>query len=600
MRRHSWRDGVILAVIGALIVIWFALLAAPYWELGLIGMVTGLQEALKEPFRITLCGASGRTVLICLFFYGLALLYLYASHLNTRYGEEHGSAKWGDAARISAKLRDRAFTQNRLCTQNVRIDYDFYRHKRNLNTLVVGGSGASKTRGYVMPNIMQGCCSMIILDPKGENLMGTGKLLEEEGIVVKVLDLIEMEKSWHYNPFLYLRNENDVQTMVTFLFAATTPKEARSQDPFWDKAAEMLLMALVFYLWLEAPPEEQNFAMVMELLRCAAITDEDKDSPSITDILFRRLEKEKPGHIALRYYRSYRSGAGKTLKSIQLVLASHLDKFNLSSLAELTSTDDLDLRSLGERKTALFCKISDTDKSYNFLVSMLYIQVIQQLFECADLKYHGKLPVHVHFLMDEFANVAVPDEFESYLSTMRPRNISASIILQNIAQLKALFKDNKWESIIGNCDEFLYLGGNEQSTHKYVSEQLGKETIWTRSTNLTRGRQGHAGRNDQTAGRELMTPDEVRMMDNGYCVLLIRGFRPIYDRKYNLMTHPRIKRTMMGGGEPYFHMRPKNRAEAIAPEEVNTSAQVIYEILTEAELEAALKENKLSPVFQGQ
>ena len=380
--------------------------------------------------------------------------------------------------------------------------------------------------------------------------------------------------------------------MVTFLFAATNPGDSKGQDPFWEQSAQMLLMALCFYLWLEAPPEEQNFAMVSELLRCCAgddTGDEDDLGSSITDALFDALEKRDPNHIALRYYRQYRSGAGKTLRSIQIILATRLEKFNLSSVAALTATDDLDLRSIGEKKVALFARISDTDKSYNFLIAMLYTQLFQQLAEVADLKYHGKLPVHVHFLMDEFANVALPKDFETYLSTMRKRNISVSIVLQNIAQLKGLFKDNKWESILGNCDEFVFLGGNEQSTHEYISKQLGKETIWQRSESMNRGRNGSSGRSDQTSGRELLLPDEVRSLDNDYAILLIRGFPPLLDRKYELSTHPNYKRSAFGGAASYEHGPKesiKTTLSTTAPKENPTTPEEPEVIaLTEAELD---------------
>lgn len=596
MKARTRKQRALPFLIGLLPVIWAGFAIAPYWEGGLFAILEGFSAAMEHPFDIKVCDYTLHAVLACCGIYALVVLYIYSSRLNTRYGEEHGSAKWGDPGAVCKRLRDRNFGENRLFTQHVRIGYNFFWHQRNINSCVIGGSGAKKTRGYVMPNVLQNNCTNIILDPMGEILMGCGRLLEEEGTEVRVLDLIEMEKSHHYNPFIYLRNENDVQTMVTFLFAATTPKEAKSQDPFWEKSAEMLLMALVFFLWTQAPAYEQNFAMVMELLRCAAIEDEDNSSTeSITDVLFRELEERDPNHIAVRYYRNYRNGAGKTLKSIQLVLASHLEKFNLTSLAELTSSDDLDLGSLGEKKVALFLRISDTDKSYNFLISLLYNQLFKQLFETADLKYHGKLPVHVHFMMDEAANVKLPDELESNISTCRKRNISVSLILQNLSQLKAQFKDN-WESIVGNCDEFLYLGGNEQSTHEFVTKQLGKETIWVRSRGLTRGRNGSSSQNDQTSGRELLTPDEVRMLDNDYCILLIRGFHPVFDLKYELTKHPKIKRTMMGGGEPYFHQRPAELSvgELVPGQQVDAiAAGAQYTALTEAELDRMLEEGSM-------
>ncbi|MDD5924062.1 MAG: type IV secretory system conjugative DNA transfer family protein, partial [Clostridia bacterium] len=349
-----------------------------------------------------------------------------------------------------------------------------------------------------------------------------------------------------------LQNDNDVQKLVTNLFKSTTPKGSQSQDPFWDTSASMLLLALVFYLHYEAPEDEQNFAMIMEMLRAGAIEDEEDTRPSPLDELFAELEMSNPDHIALKYYRSYHSGAAKTLKSIQITLAARLEKFNLESLASLTTTDELDLPSLGEKKVALFALIPDNDSSFNFLVSILYTQLFQQLFYAADHIHGGSLPVPVHFLMDEFANVALPDEFDKLLSTMRSREISVSIIIQNLAQLKALF-EKQWESIIGNCDEFLYLGGNEQSTHEYVSKLLGKETIDMNTYGQSKGRNGSYSTNWQITGRELMTPDEVRMLDNRYALLFIRGERPVMDLKYDILKHPNVALTTDGSSEAYRH-----------------------------------------------
>ena len=377
-------------------------------------------------------------------------------------------------------------------------------------------------------------------------------MLEEKGYEIRVLDLISMEKSHCYNPFVYLQSDNDVQRLVTNLFKSTTPKGAVSQDPFWDTAGQMLLLALIFYLKYEAPPEEQNFPMVMEMLRAGAIENEEDNAPTPLDNLFGELEFQNPEHIALKYYHNYHSGAAKTIQSIQVTLAARLEKFNLESMASLTSTDELDLPSLGERKVALFALIPDNDSSFNFLVSILYTQLFQQLFYSADHVHGGALPMPVHFLMDEFANVSLPDDFDKILSVMRSRAVSVSIILQNLAQLKALF-EKQWESIVGNCDEFLYLGGNEQSTHKYVSELLGKETIDTNTYGQSRGRSGSYSTNFQIAGRELMTPDEVRMLDNRYAILFIRGERPVMDFKYDILKHQNLALTADGKAKPYQH-----------------------------------------------
>ena len=416
-------------------------------------------------------------------------------------------------------------------------------------------------------------------------------MLEEEGYEIKVLDLIQMHRSHCYNPFLYLQSDNDVQRLVTNLFKATTPKGSQSGDPFWDTAASMLLLALIFYLKYEAPKDEQNFPMVMELLRAGEVREDDDSYCSPLDELFDRLEQNDSAHIALKYYRDYHSGSAKTLKSIQITLAARLEKFNLESLAGLTATDELDLVSLGEKKVALFAIIPDNDSSFNFLISILYTQLFQQLFYLADHKYKGSLPIHCHFIMDEFANVSLPDDFDKILSVMRSRGISVSIILQNLAQLKALF-EKQWESIVGNCDEFLYLGGNEQSTHKYVSELLGKETIDTNTYGKSSGRSGNYSTNYQIVGRELMTPDEVRMLDNRYALLFLRGERPIMDLKYDILKHPKVSKTVDGEGEPYQHGEPLPEIATLIldmnpfPKEDNKEPMhTTYELLTNEELE---------------
>ena len=475
-----------------------------------------------------------------------------ATARNYRQREEHGSAKWGNSGAVCRKYKSCNCMDNKILTQNVSIGYDSHRHMRNLNTIVVGGSGSGKTRFYAKPNIMQANTSFVILDPKGEILRDTGNLLSKYGYDIKIIDLINMEKSHCYNPFKYLYDDNDVQKLVTNIFKNTTPKGSQTQDPFWDNAAMMLLLALMFYLHYEAPEDEQNFPMVMEMIRYGEVREEEEKYQSPLDELFDRLARREENHIAVKYYRSYRSGSGKTLKSIQITLMSRLEKFNLSSLAGITQADEMELTEIGERKTAVFAVIPDNDSSFNFIVGMLYTQLFQQLYYSADFRHGGRLPIHVHFVMDEFANVALPDEFDKLLSTMRSREISVSIILQNLAQLKALF-EKQWESIVGNCDEFLYLGGNEQSTHKFVSEMLGKETIDTNTFGKSIGRNGSYTTNYQTKGRELLTPDEVRLLDNRYAILFIRGENPVLDEKYNILMHPGLALTTDGNSEPYVH-----------------------------------------------
>ena len=430
---------------------------------------------------------------------------------------------------------------------------DCYKHKRNLNVLVVGGSGAGKSRAYAVVNIMQFNCSMVVTDPKGELLRKTGRLLEREGYEVRVFDLINPETSFCYNPFAYVRDDKDVLKLINNLIRNTTPKGAQSSDPFWEKSETALLQALMLYLLHEAPPEEQNFSMIMEMLGSAQVKEDDEEYQSPLDILFERLEMRNPESIAVKQYAIYKQAAGKTAKSILISVGVRLAAFNLKQIANLTCTDELDLYSIGEKKVALFCCIPDADTSLNYLVGMIYSNLFQTLYYVADRKYHGKLPIPVHCIMDEWPNVALPDDFDKLLATMRSRNISVSIIIQNIAQLKALF-EKQWESIIGNCDEFLYLGGNETSTHKLISENyLGKSTLWLDTYGKSTGHSGSYSTNNQLTGRELMTPDEVRMLDNNLALLFIRGEAPLMDEKYDLLKHPNVKYTTDGGAPAYTH-----------------------------------------------
>ena len=591
MKQDDKRTAVILSLIGIIPVVWLALKIAPSVGGGLAAILPELMSVFENPFHIELCEDSVKAVLVLLLCYGMGIGIYFSTRRNYRRREEHGSAKWGEARTVNKKYTQHPKSANKLMTQNVSIGLNAKKHRRNLNTLVCGGSGAGKTRFYCKPNLMQANTSFVILDPKGEIVRDVGKLLEAKGYEIKVLDLISMEKSHCYNPFVYLRSDNDIQRLVTNLFKSTTPKGSQSNDPFWDTAASMLLLALVFYLHYEAPEDEQNFAMVMEMLRAGAIEDEEEPRPSPLDNLFSELEYENPEHIALKYYHSYHSGSAKTLKSIQITLAARLEKFNLESLASLTSTDELELETLGEKKTALFALIPDNDTSFNFLVSILYTQLFQQLFYSADHIHGGSLPIPVHFLMDEFANVSLPDDFDKILSVMRSRSVSVSIILQNLAQLKALF-EKQWESIVGNCDEFLYLGGNEQSTHKYVSELLGKATIDTNTYGKSSGRSGNYSTNYQISGRELLTPDEVRLLDNQYAILFIRGERPVLDFKYDILKHPNVALTADGKAGVYRHGEVKSDVATIelfsfdknkAPE--TEVAETNYELLSDEDFE---------------
>lgn len=593
---------IVLYICGLIYVTWFSLKSAPFFiDNGLIGILEHNSEIFSNPFHIALVKGSLRVVLIFWLIYGIGIAVYLTTERNYRRREEHGSAKWGNTSRINRKYQAKPEEANKLLTQNVKIGFDGHAHKRNLNVLVVGGSGAGKTRQYVIPNILQANTdskfSMVVLDPKGSTLRTCGNYLISQGYDVRVLDLIDLDRSHCYNPFVYLESDDDVQRLTTNLIENTTPKGSQTSDPFWDQAASMLLKAIVFYLVYEAPPEEQNFSMVMEMIRAGDVKENDDDYESPLDILFEELEEKDPEHIALKYYRGYHSGAAQTLKSIQISLIARLEKFNLPSLAGITQTDEMELRSLGEKKVAIFALIPDNDQSFNFIIGMLYTQLFQQLYRSADFEHGGRLPYHVHFLMDEFANVCLPDSFDSLLATMRSREISVSIILQNLAQLKTLFEKN-WESIVGNCDEFLYLGGNEQSTHKYVSELLGKETIDTNSYGLNRGRNGSFTKNDQVQARDLLSPDEVRMLDNHYGILFIRGEYPVKDLKYDLMKHPKFAYTEDGGSDPFIHGRdsrseatirlvgyePTVRNKAINIKDIVTE-QHEYEVLSNEELE---------------
>ncbi len=522
------------------------------WQPGmnLSGLLNACNEMLAEPLPFEWSNQTPRFLLIFTGLYAVIALAASSEHRNTRPGEEHGSARWGNAKELNRRYRD---TQgpNLLITHNIRIGVDGYKHKHNTNVLVVGGSGAGKTRTYAVPNVLEAGCSMVITDPKGEILRKTGGFLKRAGYEVRVFDLLNPDASFCYNPFRYVRDDKEVLQLITNLIQNTTPPHAQSSDPFWEKSETALLQALMLYLLHEAPPEEQNFGMVMELLGSAQVKEEDENFESPLDILFERLAMRDPESIAVKQYGIYKQAAGKTAKSILVSVGVRLAAFNLPQIARLTMTDELHLDDLGERRVTLFCCIPDSNKSLNYLVGMVYTQLIQTLFYQADRVHRGRLPVPVHCLMDEFPNISLPkDSFQSALATMRSRGIFCSIIVQNIAQLKSMYKDS-WESLVGLCDEFLYLGGNEQGTHKYVSELIGKETVETTSRSLSRGRSGSSSTSHQQTARDLMTPDEVRLLSNDKALLFVRGERPVMDWKYNLLRHPNIRFTEDGGAPPY-------------------------------------------------
>lgn len=533
-------------------VIWFAILIAPYSSGGLIYSLPYISEAINHPFSFSWCDNTPRMILIFTLIYAIGVMVYLSTMKNYRRTVEYGSAKWANALNVNRKYASKNYLENKLLSQNVRIGLNGKIHRRNLNTIVIGGSGAGKTRFYCKPNIMQCNTSFVVLDPKGEILRSEGYMLEKEGYVIKVIDLIDMSKSHGYNPFHYIQSDKDILKLITNLIRNTTPKGSQSMDPFWEKSETALLEALMLYLYHYAPEDEQNFTMVMEMLTYAEVKEDDEEYESPLDELFHHLERSDPDSLALKQYQIYKQAAGKTAKSILISVGVRLAAFNLDSMASLTRFDELELDKIGERKTALFAVIPDNDSTFNFLVGMLYTQLFQMLYYQADYVYGGELPIPVHFLMDEFANVALPDEFDKLLSTMRSRQIFVSIILQNLAQIKTLFKDS-WESIVGNCDELYYLGGNEQSTHKFISEYLGKETLDTNTFGKSTGHSGSYSTNYQQTGRELLTPDEVRLLNNDYGLLFIRGERPIMDKKYDLLKHPKIKETADGDQKPYIH-----------------------------------------------
>ena len=542
--------------VGAVFIAWLSVLVAPCIHEGLFDAIIYLNDAMNSPFSFELCQDTLKCILISESIYSFSYLAYYYNRKNYRRNEEYGSAKWANNKAVNKKYTEKDYSSNKILSQNVRIGLDGRRHRRNLNTLVIGGSGAGKTRFFGKPNLMQCNTSFVVLDPKGEQLRDVGNLLEKEGYVIKVVDLINMNRSHCYNPFRYIKDDKDVLKLITNLIRNTTPKGSQTNDPFWEKSETALLEALCLYLLHEAPEEEQNFTMVMEMIAAAEVKEDDEEYQSPLDELFERLEIRNPNSLALKQYKIYKQAAGKTAKSILISVGVRLSAFNLESIAGLTATDELELDLVGERKTAIFAVIPDNDSTFNFLIGMLYTQLFQMLYYQADIVHGGALPIPVHFLMDEFANVALPDEFDKLLSTMRSRLIFVSIIIQNLAQIKGLYKDS-WESIVGNCDTLYYLGGNEQSTHKFMSEYLGKETLDTNTYGKSSGRSGNYSTNYQQAGRELLTPDEVRLLDNDYGLLFIRGERPVFDKKYDILKHPRINETTDGNAKPYLHGKIK-------------------------------------------
>lgn len=539
----------------SLAVLYLAVLAAGVYEDGmnLFQFMAVFPDAMNKPFTLRWTPYTAKFILGALLLCGGVIALYYSSRMNRRPGEEHGSAKWGSVQELNKKYSDKDPARNVILTKHLCMSLNGRQHMRNLLQIVVGGSGAGKTRFVVKPNLLLANASFICTDPKGELVRAVAPFLLQQGYVVKVFDLIEPSHSDSYNPFRYIRKDSDVFRLISNFIQNTTPKNATQNDPFWEKSEIALDAALMLYLIHEAPPYEQTMEMMLTMIEYGGAKEDDDDYQSALDLLFVALEEEQPDHIAVRQYHIFKQAAGKTAKSILVSAAVRLASFTLREIQSITDEDTLELSKLGERKQAVFCVIPDSnDNSLNFLVGLLYTQAFQELYYQADKVHMGGLPVPVRLMFDEFSNVALPDGYARLQATMRSRNIMATIILQNISQLKALFKDD-WEGIIGNADTMIYLDGNEQSTHKYISEQLGKETISTKSSSQSKGRNGSYSQSTQLTGRELMTPDEVRLLDNKNAIVIIRGERPVIDEKYDLMKHPNIRFTEDGGAAPYVH-----------------------------------------------
>ena len=538
-------------------VVYFAMVAASVYIPGenIFALLERISTMVRRPDLLRWTAYTPRFLLVFLLLYGGGVLLYYADHENRRPGEEYGSAKWGNARELNKRYADQN-GKNVILTKRVSIGLDGYKHRRNLNILVVGGSGSGKTRFFCKPGIMSVNCSYLIVDPKGEMLRSTGYLLKDEGYDIKVFDLIHPRQSDGYNPFTYIRDDPDVLKLMDNLVKNTTPPKGASNDPFWEKAEIALDSALMLYLLYEAPAEEQNFEMLMFMLECARVMEEDEQYQSPLDLLFQTLEERDPSHIAVREYKVYKQAAGKTAKSILVTASVRLAAFIFPQYAAMMQTDEMDFASLGERKRAIFCVIPVNDGSMNYLVSMLLTQCFQQLYLRADERYNGRLPMPVRVIQDEWANVAQPDSYPKVLATCRSYNIGINIIVQNIQSIKALYKD-EWEGIIGNCDTLLFLGGgNEPTSLEFMSKLLGKETVHTRTRGQTKGRSGSSSVNFQQTGRDLMTPDEIRMLPTNDALLFIRGEKPVRDKKYNIKKHPNVRRTADGRAKPYIHNPP--------------------------------------------
>lgn len=582
-RKKKLRDDFILITIGYIVLLFFLIhflnVVSTYdnFNITMLEMALGDTVSSMKANKFIMPAKKDMDIIIFIStFYGILSLYYFTTRKKYMFGKEHGTAVWAEKKDIK-RIMDKDDKKNIIFTDSEKMSLNTRKTRKNLNILTIGGSGSGKTRFFVKPNVMQANTSYVITDPKGELLRDTGKFLEKEGYKIKVFNLIDMEYSNCYNPFAYIKKESDVLKVINTLIRNTTPKGAGTGDPFWEKSETALLQALFFYIYNYINEDEHNFDTVLKLLRLAEVKEDDENFKSELDFLFEKIEEEYPGNIACKQYAIFQQSAGKTAKSILVSVGVRLSVFNIESIARLTSKDDLDLGALGDEKTALFVIIPDSDTTFNFIVAMMYSQLFDSLYYTADFKNKGRLKNHVRFLLDEFANIGQIPDFDKLIATMRSREISVSIILQNLSQLKTMYKDN-WESIIGNCDSVLFLGGKEPSTLEYVSKALGKQTIDTRSINYSKGRNSSSSYNYGIVGRELMQPNELGVMPDSDCVLLIRGMKPFYSKKFQIEKHENYKYLFDSSDENFFDYRkvgiPLVDIKEIEKEEVREHEEV--------------------------
>lgn len=610
------RQKIILSGVGLPIVLYLAIKIAPHTSEKLFGLLLGFSEILQQPFYFHLCENTPKTIALFLLVYGVIALYFIYDEREYRPNEEYGSAKWGLPKEISRKIQSPNPDNNLILTQNVKLGTDnVYQHQMAINVGVIGDPGSGKSRGVIMPALMQMFGSYIVLDPSGELLATVGRLLKKYGYEIRVLNLKDPKKSDHFNSLHYVNSSLEVVQLAEIFWKATTDKKAQKGEQFWDDMAKGLFIALAEYLYEVAPPEEQTLPMICELMEAAVINEDKPDAISPLDVLFMELSRKNPQSFAVAKYREFRSGAGKTIKSIKVSLEAHLGRVKIPEIQAMLADDTMFLDRVSQEKTVIFCVTPVADTSLNFLVSMLYQVLFNTLYRQGDIQAEKtgspRLPVPVCFLMDEFANVTVPEDFQNRLGTMRKYSIYCVIVLQAINQLKALY-EKEWESILGMCSALLYLGGQEQSTHKYLSEALGKATIGSKNSSRTYGRMAGTSTQNQQLGRELALPDEVRKLDKSKAILLIRGQNPIQDDKYDLSKHPRHKETADGGAPVFtydantsecagiFRFEPLTRSEkqrAIDPPAISARW---YFPEDEQEIESEEKKSNISSLLSAQ